>query len=97
MDRLMSNIIRQKQLPQEEHQALQRIGKEICSRGLDRTIKLLFSSFWRVTEEHLNVSETEILGRQFLEAIELYSSVSSAQEHAHMFLVLLHEIALNIQ
>jgi hypothetical protein len=97
MNWLMSDIIRSKRLSQEEHQALKRIGKTICSCGFDMIIRKMASGFSRENEDHANVSETEALGRQFLDLIELYSSLSVGQGRAHMFLVLLHEIALNIQ
>ncbi len=96
MNRFMSDIIRSKRLSQEEHQALKRIGETICNCGLDMTIRKMASGFSRVNEDHANVSETEALGRQFLDVIELYSSVSAGQGRAHKLLVLLHEIALNI-
>ena len=97
MNRLMSDIIKAKRLSQEEHQALKRIGEAICSCGLDMTMRKMASRFNRVNEDGAKVSETEALGRQFLDVIELYSSVSGGQTCAHLFLILLHQIALNIE
>ena len=66
----MSDIIKQKQLPQEEHQALKRIGKAICNHDFEIFIRKLASICNIENEEDENFSDTERLGCQFLKIIE---------------------------
>jgi len=96
MDRLMSDIIRQKQLPQEEHQAWKRIGKAICNNVFDINIRNLVSLYDSENEEYENFSDTERLGCKFLRIIDRRNESTNDQEFAHQLLIILHKVALNI-
>jgi hypothetical protein len=96
MDRLMSDIIKQKRLPQEEHQALKCIGKAICNAGLGRTIKELVSQFDMQNEVHENFPETEKLGSDFLKVIDGYNNSITNQTVTQYFLIVLHKVALDV-
>jgi hypothetical protein len=96
MNRLMCDIIKQKKIDQEEHQALKCIGKAICNHGLHMIIKNLASSYNIVTEDNRNFSDTEKLGYEFLEIIDQCNESLNAQEFADKFLIFLHKVALNI-
>ncbi len=97
MDRLMYVIIEKKSIVPEEHQALQRIGKAICSRGLKEYTENLYSSLRRITEEFENIYETERLGDQFLKSIDKCNELPDRQNVADQLLIILHDIALNNQ
>jgi len=96
MNRLMSDIIKQKQLPQEEHQAWKSIGKAICNHGFEIYIRNVASSNNLENEEYKNYSDTERLGCQFLKIIDQCNESTNEQEFAHKFLIFLHKVALNI-
>ena len=98
MDRLMCVIIEKKSIVPEEHQALQRIGKAICSRDdLKEIIEKMYSSLTRITEEFENVCENERLGDKFLKVIDKYNELPDRQNVADQLLIILHDIALNNQ
>ncbi|UJR36496.1 hypothetical protein I4U23_029217 [Adineta vaga] len=96
MNRLMSDIIKYKQIRQEDHQAWKRIGQAIHTQDFADLIKQLPRGFSFDNEECEDLSEMEILGWQFLKIIELANNHDRTQEEAHKFLVFLHRIALNI-
>ncbi len=96
MDRLMSDIIKERQLPQEEHQALKRIGKAICNHDFEKFIKKLANICNIQNGEDENLSDTERLGSHFLKIIEECSDSTNLQDCAHKFLIFLHEVALDI-
>jgi hypothetical protein len=96
MDRLMSDIIKHKQLPQEEHQALKRIGKAICDVGFEKNIRQLVSQLDIQNEVYENFSETEKLGSVFLKIIDRYSDSIDNQTVTQSLLIFLHRVALDV-
>jgi hypothetical protein len=82
----MIDIIKQKQLPQEEHQAWKRIGRALCNMDL----------YNLEDEEDQNFSNTKKLGCRFLKLIDEWNEYADKQELVHQFLSILHKIALNI-
>ncbi|CAF3949624.1 unnamed protein product [Rotaria sp. Silwood2] len=97
MNRLMSDIIKQKQIVQEEHQALKRIGNAICMHDHEIHIREIARLSNMENEEYdVNVSDTERLGSLFLKLIEQFNQSMNEQEFAHRFLIFLHKVALNI-
>jgi hypothetical protein len=92
----MCDIIKQKKIDQEEHQALKCIGKAICNYGFEMCIKSLASIFNIVNEDNGNFSDTEKLGYQFLEIIDQCNESLNDQQFANKFLIFLHKVALNI-
>jgi hypothetical protein len=95
MNRLMSDIIEQKQLNHEEHQALKHIGKVIHNCGYEMVVRN-FASRNIVNEEYENSSEMEKLGSQFLAMIDRCNESANEQKIAHALLIILHKIALDI-
>jgi hypothetical protein len=96
MDRLMSDIIKRKGLPQEEHQAWKRIGKAIRNHGFEICIRNVASSYNLEIEEYEDFSDTEKLGWKFLKIIDKCNESTNEQQFADKFLIFLHKIALNI-
>jgi hypothetical protein len=96
MNRLMSDIIKRKQLPQEEHQALKRIGKAICDHGCAISIRQLAIEYNVGNGEFENSYEIERLGWQLLKIIDKFNESTNELQSAHTFLMFLHRIALNV-
>jgi len=92
----MSDIVKQKKLPQEEHQALKRIGKAICDHGCAISIRQLAVEYNVGNGEFENSYEIERLGWQFLKIIDKCNESTNEQKCAHKFLIFLHRIALNV-
>ncbi len=88
--------MKRKQLPQEEHQALKRIGKAICDHGFAMSIRRLAVEYNVGNGEFENSSDTERLGGQFLKIIDQCNESTNEQSIAHQFLIWLHIIALNV-
>ncbi|CAF1475388.1 unnamed protein product [Adineta steineri] len=94
MDRLMSAIMKRKQIPREEHQALKSIGTALYNQGLSTQIREQVSK-WQIDDANwMNYSETEVLGDQFLKIIEQCSRTHEGVELANEYLRILHKIAI---
>jgi len=96
MNRLMADIIESKKLPQQDHQALKRIGESLHKSNYANAVQYLAGYFCITIDDYENLSEIEIMGANFLKIIEKYSESSSTQAHANSFLIFLHRIALRI-
>ena len=96
MNRLMSDIIKLKQLPQEEHQAWKRIGKAVEKYGFAMPIRNTVSLEQLKNGELENISDVEKLGWQLLNLIDQWNETSQGQEFANHLLIFLHNVALNI-
>jgi hypothetical protein len=95
MNRLMCDIIRQKKMPQEDHQAWRSIGTAIHNGGFQSIIRNLATSFNLSSEEYRSLPETEKLGCQFLRVIERLNEVAQCQKLADEYLAFLHRVALH--
>ncbi|CAF1301596.1 unnamed protein product [Adineta steineri] len=94
MDRLMSAIMKRKQILREEHQAWKSIGSALYNQQLDTQIKELASELQIEDTDLAGSSKTEILGHQFLKIIERYNQTDTALESTNILLRMLHTIAI---
>ena len=94
MNYLMCDISKNKQLPQEEHQALKHIGKAIRDTGFEIWTRNTALSYQLKIEESGNFSDLEKLGWQFLTLIDRFNETPLGQSHANEFLIFLHRVAL---
>lgn len=95
MDHFMSDIVKRKQLIQQDHEALKIIGEAICKRGWKNLVEDLVL-LWNIDEkDYNNMSETEKLGSQFLNIIEIRNQSEPAQKWIHEWLTFLQNVALN--
>jgi hypothetical protein len=92
----MSDIVRQKQLTQEEHPAWKRIGKAIRNHRFEMRIRNLASLHNLEDKEYENSSDTERLGCQFLKIIDKCNEYPNEQEFVDKFLIFLHKVALDV-
>ena len=94
MNYLMCDISKNKQLPQEEHQAWKRIGKAIRDARSEEAIRRAAVLFRLEIEEPGNFCDVEKLGWQFLTLIDKCNETALGQNHANKFLIFLHRVAL---
>lgn len=96
MNYLMCDIMKSKQLPQEEHQAWKRIGKAIRDTGFEEAIGSTALLSRLLIEEPANFCDVEKLGWQFLTLIDRFNETPLGQSHANEYLMFLHRVALQI-
>ncbi|CAF1199655.1 unnamed protein product [Adineta ricciae] len=95
MDGLMSDIVKHKQIPQEDHQAWKQIGQKVVNLGYGDSIDLYASRKNINIEECAGLSKAEQIGCKFLKVIDGINSHGNAPQRVHDLLITLHEIALD--
>lgn len=96
MSHLMCSIAADQRITRKEDEELaQIIGQSLYEQGLDVKIKQYADSYHLTKQEKKDRSETIVLGKQFLEIIDLANQSELDQVIAHELLIILHRISLN--